>query len=102
MKKSKTHRGFALINFKDSNGEGCSIQQSSRATPHVWVGIDDPNPMVMASHAERLGVETRVQNGWVPYPIPQEVLLSTRMHLDKAALRTLIDALEAVYSRMPD
>lgn len=45
MKIKKTNRGFSVIEFKDSYGKQCSLQESSSASePKIWFGVDDvPN-----------------------------------------------------------
>ena len=36
-----TSRGFKRANFKDRNGDACSIQESSIATEHcIWLGAN--------------------------------------------------------------
>ena len=41
MKIKKTVRGFSIIEFKDDNGESCSLQKSSAAfEDKIWLGID--------------------------------------------------------------
>lgn len=90
MKFSKTNRGFALIEFTDDYGEGCSLQKSSAAEDDfIWLGIDDPKPIVLATAAHRLGVQTSETTGWVPYPIPDEVSIHTRMHLSREQAKEL-------------
>jgi hypothetical protein len=85
MKKSKTCRGFNLIEFEDIYGAKCSIQESSLATAHaIWFGIDDADPQIMASKIKEGGT------GWVPYKIPKDVFLTTRMHLDKKQVFKII------------
>lgn len=101
MEKSTTNRGFEYIEFTDDYGQKCSIQESSSVTPRIWIGVNDANPRVMASDAEKLGIETDQTTGWIPFPIPDQVLLTTRMHLSKQGLRQLIDQLEDCYQRMP-
>jgi hypothetical protein len=40
-RKKGNQRGFAYMEFKDYNGEACSIQQSSIATNRcLWLGCD--------------------------------------------------------------
>jgi hypothetical protein len=42
MKKEYTSRGFSIRNFKDCNGDSCSIQASSIATKDmIWLGLDE-------------------------------------------------------------
>jgi len=95
MKTEKTPRGFDHIEFTDLYGETCSLQKSSLATEDaIWFGIDDPKPMVMAKDAARLGVPTSKTTGWVPYHIPKEVLITTRMHLTQDTAAELIPLLQ--------
>lgn len=95
MKLEKTNRGFALLNFNDRNGEKCSIQKSSLATEDaIWFGVDDASPQIMASKARAYGVSTSDTTGWVPYPIPDEVLLTTRMHLTREQVADLLPLLQ--------
>lgn len=98
-KLSKTVRGFALGKFTDRNREACSIQQSSIATEDcIWLGIDNANPLIMASDAIRLGLRektnTDADTGWVKYEVPKEVLFSTRMHLTQEMVKELLPILQ--------
>lgn len=101
-KKGKTQRGFELVKFKDDYGAACSLQQSS-AGDRIWLGVDDPDPKVLATQAHRVqhasmealaGVKTDVMAGWVPFPIHKEVLLTTRMHLNLRQTKALIRRLK--------
>jgi hypothetical protein len=99
MKIEANHRGFLVGEFEDANGQKCSIQESS-ACPrdeeegsYLWLGNDDANPMVMAFDAPRIGVQTTETTGWVPYPIPKEVLMHTRMHLSQRQVKELLPLL---------
>lgn len=95
MKFDKTQRGFANGKFEDLYGAKCSIQASSLASePAIWLGVDDAQPVVMASHAAAVGVETEETRGWVSYPIPAEVLLTTRMHLSREQVAALLPTLQ--------
>lgn len=77
MEFKLTQRGFSLIEFNDIYGSECSIQKSSLATEDaVWIGINNANPKIMASQTSKGGT------GWVPYDIPENVLLTTRMHIN--------------------
>ena len=75
--KSKTNRGFKLIQFYDDYDELCDIQESSNAIPHIWLGTHSANPKIMANKTEKGGT------GWVDYEIPDDVLISHRMHLTR-------------------
>lgn len=89
MKISKTNRGFKLIKFKDHYNTKCNIQMSSLATEDaIWFGVEDANPKIMASDLFGHGT------GWVRYPIPDNVLISTRMHLTRKQVEALIPILQ--------
>jgi hypothetical protein len=102
-KVNHTVRGFQLIEFKDLFNHECSIQQSSIAlndvpgTGAIWIGIDDPAPQCLHSDAKELGIETDATCGWVPVPISDKVMLSTRMHLDRDQVGMLIKHLQKWY-----
>lgn len=90
-----TQRGFKTITFKDLYGCGCSIQESSIASVNaIWIGIDDADPQIMAIDAKRYNIHTDETTGWIPYPIPDEVLLSTRMHLSREQVKKLLPILQ--------
>ena len=96
IKYSKTSRGFDLGTFTDTYGAACSIQKSSLATDDaIWLGIDDPDPRVMAVIAASHGIQTSETAGWVPYPVPDDVLITTRMHLSRKLVQALIPVLQA-------
>lgn len=93
--REKTQRGFSYNKFEDLYGQLCSIQKSSLATKDaIWLGVDDAQPKIMASEAHKVGVDTTETTGWVPYPIPEEVLLSTRMHLSREQVAELLPILQ--------
>lgn len=95
MNLDETERGFAIGKFTDRYGTKCSIQKSSLATEDcIWLGINDADPKIMASQAEKFGVETDETTGWVKYPVPDEVLLSTRMHLSQEDVKKLLPLLQ--------
>lgn len=84
MKQSKTQRGFAYIDFKDRYDKECSIQKSSLATEDcIWFGIDNPEPKILIQG-----------KGWVEYPLPEEVSITTRMHLSVEQVKELIPILQ--------
>lgn len=89
LNKGYTSRGFGNIDFVDMYGEKCSIQKSSIATVDaIWFGIDDANPQIMASKTKEGGT------GWVPYEVPKDVLLTTRMHLTQEQVKELLPILQ--------
>ena len=83
LKKGDTHRGFGFYEFKDKYGKKCSLQDSSLATePAIWFGIDDAKPQILEKG-----------KGWVDYPISEDVMLHTRMHLTQEQVKTLLPIL---------
>lgn len=100
---SRTVRGFSLVNFRDQYQSECSVQCSSAigddnlghpGSSFLWIGVDDPDPKIMASDAPFYGVKTEKTTGWVEYLIPEAVLLTTRMHLDREQVKGLIERLQ--------
>lgn len=89
MKFKKTGRGFAHYDFTDTYGVKCSLQKSSSAMEDkIWLGVDDADPKIMASKTPEGG------NGWVPYHIPEDVMLTTRMHLNQKQVKELLPILQ--------
>jgi len=94
MKITQTHRGFDYAEFIDRYDKVCSLQKTSLATQDtIWFGISNVEPIIMAVDAERLGLNPTEHNGWVPFDIPKEVQLSSRMHLSQEMLHELMPAL---------
>lgn len=97
--KPVTSRGFRIDKFVDSYGHECSLQKSSSAMEDkIWLGIDDPKPIIMASDAAKMGRTDLLEPGqpivgWVPWTLPDEVQISTRMHLTQAQVKDLLPAL---------
>ena len=82
MKFGKTARGFSIIDFKDRYDVECNIQESSLATDDaIWIGCANPEPKIMSD------------KGWVPYKIPEYVLINTRMHLTRRQVKELLPIL---------
>lgn len=95
IKDTTTNRGFRLLEFIDRYGCKCSIQESSLATEDaIWFGVSNPNPQIMASQAKEFGIETSETCGWIEYPIPDEVLIHTRMHLTREQVKELLPILQ--------
>lgn len=106
-KSAKTGRGFSVIDFRDAYDKGCSLQQSSaigdteEAMEHpgssfVWLGINDCSPKIMKTDAQKLGLLTpgEVVSGWMPYKVPDEVVMHTRMHLNREQVQSLVEHLQ--------
>lgn len=96
-------RGFQVLAFPDANGQKCTLQQSSAirecedleavdlpGRSAIWLGCDTAEPKILASHAAEHGIKTEEKEGWVSYPIPDEVLMSTRMHLTRPQVYALV------------
>lgn len=95
FKNEPTARGFAYSSFEDRYGAKCSIQKSSMAFEEcIWFGVDDADPQIMCSNAERNGVIKQSNTGWQPYEIPEDVLLTTRMHLTQEQVKEIIPVLQ--------
>lgn len=106
--EQRTARGFPLVKFTDEYNAPCSIQESSRCVcanddgsvddplGWIWLGIDDPAPQIMKSKAQALGMKLPPGevSGWMPYPLPEDVLVTTRMHLNEKQVRGLIARLQ--------
>lgn len=97
-----TPRRFPYVTFQDRYGAACSLQLSSLAMDNaIWLGIDDADPKIMARDAHRMQLDHLLQesgperlNGWVKYPLPEEVLLTTRMHLTQEQVKALLPILQ--------
>ncbi len=87
--ESVTERGFKRIEFLDRYNNECSIQKSSLGTEDaIWFGIDEAEPKILASKVMK-GV-----CGWVDYPIHEDVMINTRMHLTVDQVKELIPILQ--------
>jgi len=95
MKQTITDRGFEYIDFEDSYNNNCSIQKSSLADEDtIWFGINNIEPKIMAQDAKKVGIKTEQEVGWIEYPIPKEVFINTRMHLNQEQVKELIPILQ--------
>ena len=89
IERTKTARGFSLLEMADLYDKKFSIQKSSLATEDaIWFGIDDPEPMILASKVIDGGT------GWAKYPIPDDVEMTTRMHLSREQVKCLLPILQ--------
>ena len=110
MELTRTARGFEIVTFIDRYDADCaiecSIQQSSAigdqddafdhpGSSFLWIGPTDANPRIMASHAAKNGIATIETTGWVKYQIPEDVLLTTRMHVSREQVGEIIKHLQA-------
>lgn len=85
----KNNRGFEIQHFQDSYGLDCSIQESSSVEPHIWLGVHNPPHKIMWNNAEKYGLKIGERAGWYDFPIPEEVLVESRMHLTQDQARKL-------------
>ena len=102
-KLSKTNRGFSKIEFADSYKAQCSLQQSSAigdddqdiGGSFVWLGIENHDAKILKRNALELGLPLPKGeiSGWMEYPIPKEVSLTTRMHLSRKQVKALVKEL---------
>jgi len=54
LERSKTARGFGLIEFADRYGQHCSLQDSSLATEAaIWLGVDNTGPNIKGGPNEQ-------------------------------------------------
>ncbi len=83
LEKDVTGRGFGIYHFHDLNGHHCILQDSSVATESViWFGVQDPEVKVFGKGS-----------GWEDVPLPDEVLISGRMHLTQDMVKALLPML---------
>lgn len=89
MKKTKTNRGFATIEFKDQYGHECSIQKSSIATEDcIWLGADKIGLIVGMPWNNLSEVEVKDHFN------AQYLLANTRMHLNRKQVKKLLPILQ--------
>lgn len=106
-KSTKTERGFEVIKFKDAYENECSLQQSSAigdtdeafenpGSSFVWLGVNDGKPQILKSKAQENGIPLPPGevSGWMPYPIPSDVSITTRMHLSREQVEGLVERLQ--------
>ena len=99
----KTEMGFEIQYFKDDYDKKCSIQESSAYEPHIWLGVHNPETLIMYKDAVSLGLNLKKKYpetnecGWCDYPIPDDVLISSRMHLNQEQAKELADKLLYFY-----
>lgn len=107
MLLNETGRGFPRLEFKDYYDHPCSLQASSISLEDnnnaiggsaVWLGVNDPDPRVMA---RKLHPDDPTVTGWEPCPLfpppgvsMEDVLFTTRMHLNRDQVRELIGQLQ--------
>ena len=102
---SNNDSGFPTALFKDAYDKKCSIQCSSAiddtdygfehpGSSFLWVGILDAEPQILCKDAKKIGLPTQSDVGWQPYNIPENILLTTRMHLNREQIKDIINVLQ--------
>jgi len=95
IKNTKTERGFEITEFEDTYGAKCSLQKSSSAMEDkIWFGVNNADPKIMVYKAKEHGLEPQGDSGWMEYPVPKDVLLNTRMHLNREQVKKLLPYLK--------
>lgn len=95
MEINVTHRGFDYIEFTDRYFNKCSLQKSSLAFEDaIWFGVNDAKPQILASTLGVVNPDTGEVSGWVPYPVPEDVSMTTRMHLTREQVAELLPILQ--------
>lgn len=88
MNRSKTIRGFDIINFIDSKGVECSIQKSSQADDdYIWLG------------ANKIGLKRFIAGrGWEDIELTQNsyenYIANNRIHINREQAREIVEALQ--------
>lgn len=84
-----------MLHFNDAYGTDCSIQESSSCDPCIWLGVHRADVKIMYKDSVALGLgleklypETN-ENGWCRFPVPDEALVESRMHLNREQARKL-------------
>lgn len=102
MRKRKTQRGFAIIEFKDEYGVPCSLQKSSAATIDcIWLGCAEiglktfvpygfEDPKRGESWKSHTDDEIKAAFG----PNVTEINTNTRMHLTRKQVKALLPHLQ--------
>jgi outer membrane biogenesis lipoprotein LolB len=78
--KISAPRGFPRFDFTDQYQQRCSLQLSSLVEPTcIWLGINNAAVQVLVKG-----------KGWQDVPLPADAMISSRMHLTQAQVRTLL------------
>lgn len=78
------------ITFKDDYDAVCSLQPSSSCEPRIWLGVDDPKPIIRYRDAKKAGMDLKKKSpetneyGWCDYPLADGTFIPSRMHLNRA------------------
>ncbi len=75
LESRHTQRGFAIIEFAESYFTKCSLQEFRLGDSDIWFGPD---------HGQ-----ARIGPPWEDYELPENVQVSTRMHLTQEQVAEL-------------
>jgi hypothetical protein len=90
VKEGATNRGFGIVEFKDRNGNECSLQKSSIATEEcVWLGCDEIGLKRFTPKVGWQDVELEQDH---PYGITH--VANNRMHLNQVQVKALLPYLQ--------
>lgn len=100
-----SYRGFSKVEFTDADGVKASLRCRSvignyedscehPGATALWIGVDKVEPIILAKHAAAHGVSTDETEGWVPYPVPDAVLLNAGVNLNREQVQGLISRLQ--------
>ncbi len=103
IKMTPTCRGFLRGEFKDANGQSCSIQKSSafggEGGELIWLGVNNPKGDFCvlghddAARARNGGWGWQEKNLSVMFP-DSDVNVPDRMHLSQAQVKALLPSLQ--------
>lgn len=91
----KNIRGFEIQHLKDDYNVEYSIQESSSLEPHIWLGISNPRLSIMYKDKDKLiAIDKEIEKDspeceWCSIPLPKEVLIESRMHLNRKQAKEL-------------
>jgi len=80
-----------LVAFTDTNGKACTLQKSSDTlSDKIWLGTDKASLKLLNKVAFKHGLESEASTGWMDYPIPEDVVVESRMHLTRETVKELL------------
>lgn len=104
LKFTTTCRGFSLSEFKDDNGQQCSLQKSSAMATEpegerIWLGCDNKKSTFKVMGRSD---EARARNGgwgWQEKSLEtmfpdSDIVIADRMHLTQKQVKLLLPALK--------
>ena len=79
IKLESTERGFSRGEFRDRNGNKCSIQESSANGANIWLGADD---VMVVDNSDQIA------------ELPEGYKVLARMHLTQEMVAALLPCLQ--------